>query len=90
MEGHALPTEKYSMEFIAGQRAANRVFGLTDAEQWSGCKEMVDFLDELFNENKTASAKYSKPVSGLQQRSRLMLNRRSMLLCHPAHTIPSA
>lgn len=90
MEGHALPTEKHSMEFIAGQRAANRVFGLTDAEQWSGCKEMVDFLDELFNENKTASAKYSKPVSGLQQRSRLMLNRRSMLLCRPTHTIPSA
>ncbi|KAL5370998.1 hypothetical protein DPSP01_014547 [Paraphaeosphaeria sporulosa] len=63
MEGHALPSEKHSMDFIVDQRAGNRVFGLTNAEQWSGCKDMVDFLDELFNDKKTASAKYAKPVS---------------------------
>ncbi|KAF1971153.1 hypothetical protein BU23DRAFT_194983 [Bimuria novae-zelandiae CBS 107.79] len=61
MEGHALPTERHNMEFIVDQRAVNKVFGLTNAEQWSGCKDMVDFLDELFNEKKTALAKYSKP-----------------------------
>ncbi|KAF9733725.1 hypothetical protein PMIN06_011965 [Paraphaeosphaeria minitans] len=61
MEGHALPIERHSMDFIVDQRAGNRVFGLTNAEQWSGCKDMVDFLDELFNDKKIASAKYAKP-----------------------------
>ena len=63
MEGHALPPEKRNTTFISQQRAVNKVFGLTNAEQWSGCKDMIDFLDELLNSSKTAMSKYSKPVS---------------------------
>jgi len=50
--------------YVREQRASNRVFGLRDAERWSGHKQLVDFLDELFNAEKPASAKLERPVSG--------------------------
>ncbi|KAF2439140.1 hypothetical protein P171DRAFT_490574 [Karstenula rhodostoma CBS 690.94] len=60
MEGRILPAEKRSKDFILEQRTANRVFGLTNAEIWSGCQDLIDFLDELFNERRTVSARYSR------------------------------
>ena len=62
MEGRVISPSKRSISFIAEQRAANKVFGLTNAEQCSGCKEMIDFLDEIFYEHKTISAKFSNHV----------------------------
>ncbi|XTI94312.1 hypothetical protein V2W45_1212738, partial [Cenococcum geophilum] len=29
-------------------------------ENWSGCKQLIDFLDNLFSLNKIVSAKFSK------------------------------
>ncbi|KAF2010520.1 hypothetical protein BU24DRAFT_467143 [Aaosphaeria arxii CBS 175.79] len=68
MEGRPLLSEKRSTDFVKGQRAQNKVFGLSDPERWTGCKVLVDFLDELFSEERSASTKLSKPV-GIQTAS---------------------
>jgi hypothetical protein len=62
MEGRALTAEKRHIGWIKDQRAVNKVFGFADPERWSGCKQLIDFMDELFNEQRTALAKFSKPV----------------------------
>lgn len=62
MEGHPHSIDKRQLAFVKAQRALNRVFGLTQPERWSGCKQLIDFLDELFNEKRSALAKISKPV----------------------------
>ena len=62
MEGHLIPDGRRKVEFVKEQRAANRVFGLTEPEHWSGSKQLIDFLDELFNEKRSAQSKLSKPV----------------------------
>ena len=49
--------------YVREQRAGNRVFGLREAERWSGHKQLIDFLDELFNAEKPASTKLQRPVS---------------------------
>lgn len=37
------------------------MFGLGHPEHWSGCKQLIDFLDDLFNLEKSASVKFLKP-----------------------------
>lgn len=49
------------INYIREQRAINKVFGLHNSEHWSGCNQLIDFLDDLFNSKKTAFAKFSKP-----------------------------
>ena len=49
--------------YVREQRASNQVFGLREAERWSGHKQLIDFLDELFNAEKAASTKLRRPVS---------------------------
>ena len=48
--------------FVRSKRASNKIFGLQNGEEWSGCKLLVDFLDELFD-SKPAIAKFNRPVS---------------------------
>ena len=50
------------VDFIRQQRAKNRVFGLEDPDRWSGYKDLIDFLEELFNTEKPAIMKLDKPV----------------------------
>ncbi|KAK4551780.1 stress-activated protein kinase signaling cascade [Recurvomyces mirabilis] len=47
-------------EDVRCERATNRVFGLKDAERWSGCKQYIDFLDDLFTLSRRPSAKFHK------------------------------
>ncbi|EMD97596.1 hypothetical protein COCC4DRAFT_27063 [Bipolaris maydis ATCC 48331] len=61
MEGRSLPPHKRSLSFVKSQRERNKVFGLHNAENWSGSKNLIDFLDELFNEKRSADAKYTRP-----------------------------
>jgi hypothetical protein len=63
MEGRHLPAKRRQIEFVKEQRALNKVFGLTQPEQWSGCKQLIDFLDELFSDQRSRSAQLTKPVS---------------------------
>lgn len=51
-----------SIEQVRRQRATNRVFGLTDSEQWSGHKQLIDFVDDLFSIQRKWQAKYDRPV----------------------------
>ncbi|GME34766.1 hypothetical protein GQ43DRAFT_443825 [Neofusicoccum parvum] len=48
---------------VRQHRALNKVFGLTEPERWSGAKQLMDFLDDLFNREKCAETKITKPVS---------------------------
>ena len=66
MEGRPQHAAKRTVEHVKDQRASNRVFGLTKPERWSGCKQLIDFLDDLFNEARSTSAKISKPVSSFE------------------------
>ncbi|KAH7033985.1 hypothetical protein B0J12DRAFT_732031 [Macrophomina phaseolina] len=52
---------KRDVEYVREQRALNKVFGLKEPEPWSGAKQLVDFLDELFNHEKSVDAKVEKP-----------------------------
>lgn len=63
MEGRPLPAERRTFERVKEQRRANRVFGLTNAERWSGSKQLIDFLDEVFDEERPVKSKFERPVS---------------------------
>lgn len=49
---------------IRVQRDENQVFGVKDAERWSSCKQLIDFVDELIDRKKPALQKLDRPVSG--------------------------
>ena len=49
-------------EHVREERATNKVFGLTDAERWSGAKQLIDFLDDLFLFRRRPAAKFERPV----------------------------
>ncbi|KAF9638817.1 hypothetical protein BFW01_g9714 [Lasiodiplodia theobromae] len=53
---------KRDVKSVRKQRAANKVFGLRNPEPWSGSKQLVDFLDELFNQDKSVMMKIEKPL----------------------------
>jgi hypothetical protein len=62
MEGassSSLRDEKY----VRRQRGLNKIFKLHNGEKWSGYKLLVDFLDDLFNRDRSAIAKLNRPVS---------------------------
>ncbi|KAF2835321.1 hypothetical protein M501DRAFT_1061069 [Patellaria atrata CBS 101060] len=60
MEGRPAETKR-DIDFIKKQREQYKVFGLHNAEAWSGCKQLIDFLDELFNVDKEFTAKIQRP-----------------------------
>lgn len=43
------------------QRAKNKLYGLKSAERWSGYRNLVDLLDDLFGD-RLPVAKIEKPV----------------------------
>jgi hypothetical protein len=55
--------ELRNLEEVRRLRESNKTFGLDNGEQWSACKLLVDFLDNLFNVHVPAIAKLEKPVS---------------------------
>jgi hypothetical protein len=52
----------YKVDFIRQQRAKNRVFSLKNPDKWSGYKDLIDFLEELFNTKKLVIIKLDKLV----------------------------
>ena len=52
----------YKIDFIRQQRVKNRVFSLKDLDRWSGYKDLINFLEELFNIKKPAIIKLDKLV----------------------------
>jgi hypothetical protein len=63
MEGHLLLAERRDFQLVKDQRRANKVFGLTNAEKWSGSKQLMDFLDDIFIEERPIHLKFHRPVS---------------------------
>lgn len=64
MDGR-LRSETTTAEQVRKQRDQNKVYGLKTAERWSGCKQLVDLLDDLFNIDNTKRSprlKLEKPV----------------------------
>ncbi|CAI6337039.1 unnamed protein product [Periconia digitata] len=55
-----------SEEYILRQREVNKIFGVKD-DRWSGAKLLVDFLDDLFNQQRPAIAKLDKEHSYVRQ-----------------------
>jgi hypothetical protein len=51
------------IDSVREQRRVNKLYGVRDAEPWSHCNSLIDFLDELFNEDKPAAFKFEKKVS---------------------------
>jgi hypothetical protein len=39
-----------------------KLFGLSNSERWSGCKQLVDFIEDLFSDVRPAPVKVQKPV----------------------------
>ncbi|PVH95989.1 hypothetical protein DM02DRAFT_617547 [Periconia macrospinosa] len=61
MDGRLHSVEKRTIDFIRSQREQNKVFSLEKPEKWSGCKILIDFLDDLFNLERLPTVKTSKP-----------------------------
>jgi hypothetical protein len=53
---------------VRDERATNKVFGLANAERWSGCKRLIDFLDDLFSGSRKPEAKFGRPVCTTRSR----------------------
>lgn len=54
--------ENSDIRRVREHRALNKVFGLRKPEHWSGAKQLIDFLDDLFSEERSAEAKIEKTV----------------------------
>lgn len=60
------------VEHVRQQRKIYKVFGLDRPERWNGAKQLMDFLDDLFSESKSAKVKVEKPVSALYARAEVV------------------
>lgn len=49
--------------YVRHQRELNQIFGLKNGGGWSGHKLLVDFLDDLFNKDRSGIVKLDRPVS---------------------------
>ena len=49
-------------EEIRESCAANKGLGLSNAERWSGSKQLVEFIDDLLSGRRRAKAKLAQPV----------------------------
>lgn len=58
-----------NVEYVRQQREIYKVFGLNWPELWSDAKQLMDFLDDLFSESKSATVKVEKPVSDSDARA---------------------
>jgi len=50
-----------SAEEVRQRRATNQVFTLQNGEKWSGCKQLIDFLDDLFCTQRLPAVKLRRP-----------------------------
>jgi len=69
------PRRTRTADLIREERATNKVFGLNDPERWSGCKQLIDFVDDLFSLRRRPAVKLERPVSGIIVGPRYMANR---------------
>ncbi|KAF1347676.1 hypothetical protein BDV97DRAFT_415663 [Delphinella strobiligena] len=60
MDG-ALRSQDNTVAKVKQQRAAKKVYGLNTAEKWSGSKQLIDLLEDMFSESRTARVKIDKP-----------------------------
>ncbi|KAK4985838.1 Lysine Methyltransferase 2D [Elasticomyces elasticus] len=60
MEGR-LPGDSLTVANVRARRLENKVFGLNEPGRWSGSKQLMDFLDDLFSAAKPAYVKLEKP-----------------------------
>lgn len=51
-----------SAEEVRQRRATNQVFTLQNGEKWSGRKQLIDFLDDLFCTQRLPVVKLRRPV----------------------------
>jgi hypothetical protein len=65
MEGRVLFGERRDQKLVQERRRSNKVFGLTSAEKWSGAKQLIDFLDDIFITDRSTFSKFTKPVSSV-------------------------
>lgn len=56
---------KHSAQEIRMMRKLNRVYGLTCFAPWIGIKDLVDFLDALFDRERLPHTKFKKKVRWL-------------------------
>ncbi|KAK4972529.1 hypothetical protein LTR28_012391, partial [Elasticomyces elasticus] len=57
-----LPGDSLTVANVRARRLENKVFGLNEPGRWSGCKQLMDFLDDLFSAAKPAYVKLEKPT----------------------------
>jgi hypothetical protein len=62
MEGRPQPDVKRQLDWVKDQRDVNKVFGLTVPDPWIGCRQLIDFLDDVFYDKRSLHAKIKKPV----------------------------
>ncbi|KAL9084625.1 MAG: hypothetical protein Q9165_007980 [Trypethelium subeluteriae] len=48
---------------VREQRTLNKVFGLNEPARWSGAKQLIDFIEELIDPDKSARHKIEKPMN---------------------------
>lgn len=48
--------------YVREQRLQNRLYGINDGERWSHCRSLIDFIDEMFTEEKAPVSKLEKMV----------------------------
>ncbi|KAF2028952.1 hypothetical protein EK21DRAFT_90168 [Setomelanomma holmii] len=65
MEGRVLSGERRDHRLVQERRRSNKVFGLTFAERWSGAKQLIDFLDDIFITDRPIFSKFIKPQDDL-------------------------
>jgi hypothetical protein len=90
MEGHLLPADRRNHRIVVEQRRANKVFGLASAEKWSGSKQLVDFLDNIFDEDRPIHSKFDRPVSLPSSKLSVIHNlitRISIDMCHQGEKV---
>lgn len=58
----SVETSKY-IASARERRAKGDIFGVGNPERWSDCKQLIDFVDELLDNEKAAFMKLEKPVS---------------------------
>ncbi|RAQ98954.1 hypothetical protein DDE82_008745 [Stemphylium lycopersici] len=69
-----LKKELRNLEEVRRLRAFNKTFGLKNGEKWSGCKLLVDFLDNVFNAHVPAIIKLEKPLAPQMQIGQMLPN----------------
>ena len=77
MQRKSRPQDESNEEYVAfirRERSKNRGFGIRNAERWIGCKQLIDFLDDLLNSQKSSAAKLENPVGSSTGSEKLLVS----------------